>query len=240
MKRTITITPQNSQVAKKPKNARKTRRRTDYQVRKGFETIVPKFPKSVFPYSKWATLKYSEAYITVNPAIGAASAYVLAANDLYDPNVTGTGHQPTGFDQYMAMYNKFVVYASKIKAVAYSPDAEANDTVGGVAVYDSNSIQIVTENYMEQALTDWKVIPGGAGAQPISVNTAFNARDFSGTDPKDNDLLHGTGGASPSKKWFYHLFVGATGSSEDPGSIKWTIEVEYLVKFFEPKSQTIS
>lgn len=218
----------------------KPKKKTVY-LRRGFESIAPVFPgRSIFPYEKWATLKYVEGYITVDPPIGSSSAFIMRANDLFDPNLTSTGHQPTGFDQYMAMYNKFVVYASKIKVVAFTTDTETLDTVVGVTVYDSSTTQSTVENYLEQPMCDWRVVPAGAGAQPVTFSTAWNARAFSGTDPKTNDLLHGNSTTSPSKQWYYHVFVGATGAAENPGSVKYTIEVEYLVKFFEPKSQTIS
>jgi len=39
----------------------------------------------------------------------------------------------------MALYNKFVVYASKIKVTGFAPDSETLDTVVGVAVRDGTS-----------------------------------------------------------------------------------------------------
>jgi len=59
--------------------------------RRGFEMTRPLFAKSVFPYEKWATLKYCEGYVTINPAVGSCTAYVFSANSPYDPNVTGVG-----------------------------------------------------------------------------------------------------------------------------------------------------
>lgn len=209
-------------------------------IRRGFESKAPLFSKSVFPYERWATLKYCEGYVTVNPSIGAATAYVMRTNDLYDPNLTGTGHQPTGFDQYMAMYNKFVVYASKIKVVAMAPDTETADVLVGVAVVDNSSTYNQTEIYMEQALTDWGVLPGGAGGSNIVCSTSFNAAAFSGTSPKTNDLLHGTASTGPSKQWYYHVFAGATNATDDPGTIKFSVEIEYRIKFFDPKTQSLS
>lgn len=223
---------------KRQRTTKKSRKA--WVVRRGFESKVPLFSKSVFPYERWATLKYCEGYVTVNPAIGACAAYVLRANDLYDPNLTGTGHQPTGFDQYMAMYNRFVVYASKVKVIAMAPDSETADVLVGVAVTDSSTTYTQTEVYMEQALTDWGVLPGGAGGSNILSATSFNAAAFSGTSPKTNDLLHGNSAASPSKQWYYHIFAGATNSTDDPGTIKFSVEVEYRIKFFEPRTQTLS
>ena len=105
---------------------------------------------------------------------------------------------------------------------------------------DNTTTQSTSENYLEQALTDWRVVPAGNGANPVTVSTAFNASAFSGTSIRTNDLLHGTASAPPGKNWYYHIFCGATGSAENPVAMKFSIEIEYYVKFFEPKSQTIS
>lgn len=32
---------------------------------------------------------------------------------MFDPDITGVGHQPLGFDQWSAFYNKYTVYGSK-------------------------------------------------------------------------------------------------------------------------------
>jgi len=37
--------------------------------------------------------------------------YQFRLNSLFDPNLTGTGHQPKGFDQLAAFYNRYRVYA---------------------------------------------------------------------------------------------------------------------------------
>lgn len=242
MKRKAPPTPAKDMPnVKRTKTTKKTIKKNNWVVRNGFSRAKPVFPgRSVFPYERWVPLKYCEAYVTVDPPIGSSSAFIMRANDVYDPNFTGVGHQPTGFDQYMAMYNKFVVYDSKIKVIAYTTDGETLDTVVGVAIMDSSTTQSTSENYLEQALTDWKVVPAGAGANTVTCSTAFNASAFSGTNPKTNDLLHGTASSPPAKQWYYHVFAGATGTSENPVAMKFSIEVEYLVKFFEPKSQTIS
>ena len=233
--------PQDMPNAKRTKTSKKTTKKNSWVLRNGFSRAKPIFPgRSVFPYQKFATLKYCEAYVTVDAPIGSSSAFIMRANDIYDPNFTGVGHQPTGFDQYMAMYNKFVVYDSKIKVVAYATDSEVLDTVVGVAIMDNTTTQSTSENYLEQALTDWRVVPAGNGANPVTVSTAFNASAFSGTSIRTNDLLHGTASAPPGKNWYYHIFCGATGSAENPVAMKFSIEIEYYVKFFEPKSQTIS
>lgn len=241
MKRQIPDTPPSSMPAKRQRKlSKKNATRANWKYRQGFENKIVKFPRTIVPFSTFTTLKYCEGAISINPTVGSSNAYVFRCNDLYDPNFTGVGHQPTGFDQMMALYNKFVVYASKIKVIGFAPDGETLDLVVGVAIRDDTTVTTTLEEYMEQANTDWAVVPGGAGASPFAVKTAFDLSLWSNTSVKTNDLLHGVASAGPSKLWYYHVFYGATGPSEDPSSVKATIEIEYKVKFFEPKSLAVS
>lgn len=42
------------------------------------------------------------------------ASYQFRGNSPYDPDYTGTGGQPTGFDTYAALYNMYRCYGSKI------------------------------------------------------------------------------------------------------------------------------
>jgi hypothetical protein len=45
-----------------------------------------------------------------------SSLRVISMNGLYDPDVTGVGHQPMGFDQLMAIYGRYQVMRCTVKA----------------------------------------------------------------------------------------------------------------------------
>jgi hypothetical protein len=76
----------------------------------------------LFPARTVKNLRYATNFqLTVSG--GAVASYVFAANGLFDPDITGTGHQPMGFDQMMVQYNHYCVMAAKIKVVFKSISA---------------------------------------------------------------------------------------------------------------------
>lgn len=75
-------------------------------------SIVVKTP-SIVPDRLFVKLKYQER-ISLSNTTGALSSYLFSGNSIYDPNHTGTGAQPAGFDQWAAFYNRYTVRGSKM------------------------------------------------------------------------------------------------------------------------------
>lgn len=77
------------------------------------------------PATQRVLMRYSETFI-VTSTTGVLGSYLFAANGLYDPNLSVSGHQPYGFDQWMAFYKRATVLKSRI-------DLEVTCTGGGYA-----------------------------------------------------------------------------------------------------------
>lgn len=85
--------------------------------------VVAKIPKAVgLPDMQKVKLRYVEIF-SVDPAgSGVVSSYAFRANSIYDPNYTGSGHQPSGFDQIAPYYERCHVISSKAR-LEYTPGA---------------------------------------------------------------------------------------------------------------------
>lgn len=77
---------------------------------------MPNRFNGAFPSSKIVKLKYNE-YIPIssNTSGTVISQYRFNCNSLYDPNQSGTGHQPLYYDTYAGLYNHYLVLGSRIK-----------------------------------------------------------------------------------------------------------------------------
>lgn len=56
-----------------------------------------------------AILNYSSHKAYTSGVEGTLTDCLYGANCLWDPDITGTGHQPRGYDTYTTMYNKYYV-----------------------------------------------------------------------------------------------------------------------------------
>lgn len=105
------------------KKAKTTRtRKTKRTKRKGYLGVT-NISKSPWPAFVIRRLKYSQR-INIGSA-NPLSQTVFRANSIYDPDLTGGGHQPYGHDQIATQYATYFVLKSRIK-VEFAPSAYNN------------------------------------------------------------------------------------------------------------------
>ncbi len=71
-------------------------------------------------------LKYCDkVQLTTTGSVNTAVVYSFRLGSLFDPDYTGTGHQPYMYDQLTAIYNKYIVekvdYEVRFRQIASSP-----------------------------------------------------------------------------------------------------------------------
>lgn len=153
-----------------------------------------------------AILVYNER-VTFDNTGGSNGQYQFSANGLYDPNITGTGHQPLYFDQFMAIYDHYTVLGSKCTATLI-PDT----TNGGSAstprkftfwMNDDTSVAIGNIDTMTEQpgakMIHWS--PSSTG--PLTLTQTWGAYAYFGGNPLANDNLQGTASNNPPEQSIY-------------------------------------
>ena len=80
----------------------------------------------MLPRSFHTNLRYAETFtLTTGTAGVIGSVQVMTLNNVYDPNQSGIGHQPYGYDQLTPFYGYFVVHRTRWRLLA--------TTIGGTA-----------------------------------------------------------------------------------------------------------
>lgn len=182
-------------------------------------------------------LRYYDSF-SINAGLGAAASHVFSANGLYDPNITGTGHQPRGLDQLFAMYDHAVCLGSKI-TVFFDNRASAR-MVGGIYVKDNATTTTDPINLMEMGKVKSTVL-NGVGAPQQKLSVSVNPNKFLGRSKPlaDSELKTGIGN-NPSEQCYFHCFAYSPNASDDPGAVYCTVVIDYIVALIEPKQPTMS
>lgn len=180
------------------------------------------------------TLRYFGNFIALNGgAAGIAAGHVFSANGLYDPDITGVGHQPIGFDQLMQLYDHYTVVGAKCRAYFTNVDT-VNPYFGAIAVRDGNALSTDTREIVENGYVTMKQMTvGGAGGDNCDLATSVDVAKFLGrTNALADADLKGSSGNNPSEQLYFHIY-GFTSRQVDGGELACNVVIDYDVVFHE-------
>lgn len=192
-----------------------------------------------FPTSIIVKMRYAESF-SINPAsTGLASEYNFCANGVYDPNLTGGGHQPMGFDQWSTNYNHYRVLGSRItiRPILDSTTSPTPPVYAGVQLQDTTG-RLTTKDI--DFLMEQKGIAGGGfgilhmvNREPKAVSAKFSARKFfaNSTDQDMNAPVT----SNPVEQAIFTCYALGAYSGIDPPAVYFQATIDYIVKFYEPR-----
>lgn len=186
--------------------------------------------------------RYVENQISINPTTaGAADTYVFSANGLFDPNITGIGHQPIGFDQLMLMYDHYTVIGSKIKCTFVNTDNITPAQVG-ISLRDVPTPEIDIRRSIENSLCKYRTVgsSGSGDSNKTVITYKFSTKKFF----KKSQIIaesdyKGSISSNPTEQAYFHCW-GAPIINVDPTAIQLFVEIEYIVLLTEPKLLNLS
>lgn len=181
-----------------------------------------------FPNSIITTMRYAAVY-SLTSDTGTTTSQVWRANGCFDPDYSGTGHQPMFFDEYAAVYNYYTVLGSKIKVTLHN----ASDYAATVCLQGSSnsSLSSTVTNYLEQN-NGVNTIIGNKYAEPITLFMTYSPEENMGQAVKNDGSSMTSVGADPSAgEGTYYYGLLATCVSSNTAVITAQVEIEYTVKF---------
>lgn len=173
-------------------------------------------------------LRY-HACISINAGAGTIQQWTFRANDLYDPDLSGAGHQPRGFDQYCTFYRRFRVMYSKM-SVLFN---EAPTTP--VTVFAN----LAADNGAPTDVLGWYELPSRrftALNQQTSgkmLTYGFNGYKSYGPQYISDDIFAGTQAGSPTEQSYFQVAVVAADQVSDPGLFFMNVNIDYVAWFTE-------
>lgn len=196
-----------------------------------YRPVVVNSGKQSFPKQLRNTVTYAET-VNIGLTTGAYGQYIFSCNGLYDPNITGTGHQPLYFDQLSGIYNHYTVLNSRISV---TPVYTAGNNLYTVVVFKDDD---TTTNVSNTATAIER--PGatfasfGTQDNTRTLYQRWNAHDTFGGDPLADNVLIGTSASNPAEQTYYVIGVEDHGLNTD--SIYFTVRIEYDTVWDELKS----
>lgn len=163
----------------------------------------------------------------------AASTFTYALNGLFDPDVTTTGHQPMGFDQFAALYQQYKVLGARVTLEACGPPASSvSDQYIGIQFHENASYapSVITQ-IIERGRERHSVIGNQTNRVKLVMN--WSAKKWYGNNYKGMDTA-GTISANPAELAYVSVFATRADNTENPDPITYVITIDYIVEWFGP------
>lgn len=197
-----------------------------------FRNVVPMgrgFPKKTI-----MTHRYVETINVNSGAAGAIANYFFSANGMFDPNQTGSGHQPMYFDQMGALYDHYHVIGSKITVEATTQNNTfAAGTFGVFLNDDTTNTPATVTGACEQGSARYKHFPANSNNNQ-KVKKKWSAKKTFGGTVLSNTSLQGTTSANPTEQTFYNVFWGADDLTSN-FQLTFIVTIEYIAVWDEVK-----
>jgi hypothetical protein len=183
-----------------------------------------------------ATLRYYDN-ISLNPAAaGVPGTHVFAANGTYDPNISGIGHQPRGFDELMELYDR-------IQCDEVTIEFAVHTTVGAgyraaVALFGDTTTRTTGRDFMEARISNTALITNGKG--PTILKMAVKPHEFLGLPKRGEHGLTGSKAANPAYQCFFHVAVWAINGTDDLAAAECDVKLVMKVHLTEPQEPASS
>jgi hypothetical protein len=186
----------------------------------------------VFPSRTTRRLRYA-TNLTLAGSSGVMASHVFAANGLFDPDVTGTGHQPMGFDQLILSYNHYTVTEARLVATFHN-NAASTPCIS-LKVDGSATPITVADQLIEWGLNEHSVLEakGSQGSVKVLESRISIARYEGVQDCLDVMELRGSAASNPSEIVYFHI------QTWDPGAVTTAlivdVTIEFTATFTEPR-----
>lgn len=190
----------------------------------------PFLARTPFPAIQYARLPYVHE-LAIN-ATASPTLHTFVANGLFDPDLTGSGHAPLGFNQYMLRYNHYEVLGSQIIA-KFVPNGTVECHVGVYRDDNASASSSLTE-LLEQTGSKYRTVTLNS-TSPVTIKQSYSQRKAFGKSARGTHRHLGDSSANPLEKQYYMVWQNGI-SAGDPTGITVLIRINYIVKFSELKT----
>lgn len=232
----ITMAIKRRRMIKRKRNGRKPKFTRNYRHKNSIVTGNFYNQPGVIPDRLRVKLTYNDQ-IPRSSSLGAEDIYQFSTNDIFDPNVTASGTQPTGFDQLGNLYTSWRVIASSIRVDFVNLDVD-DGLFMCVVPCDSQSTTNLTQLNQAMRLPYAKQGYMGiaSGASKCTISNYINNMKLTGDKGYMTDDQYAGGSltsaqVAPLKKGAWNI-LARTASTGSAYSYVFNARLTYYVEFY--------
>lgn len=169
--------------------------------------------------------------------VGSGEFRFYAMNNLFDPDITGAGGQPIGYDALAAKYQFYKVYGASIKASFSNGQSGAVGISEALVGTATSTTTPVWDQMEDQAGTRHKMIPAlGSSGSVKSIRMYRKPRGTLGVNKKEYASANFGAAVTGNPVTQAYWIVGVRAwDRTTTTSIKGSVKLTYYCKFYGPK-----
>jgi hypothetical protein len=181
-------------------------------------------------------LKYITSYVDFTASVS-YYGHVFRLNSLFDPDYTGVGAQPLGFDQWAALYGSYRVMATRAKMTVASTASAAIPMVFGFYPSTDANTETTLDNAVMKPRSAYKVA-SWVGTAQNSIQRKFSMNEVLGQTPEQYRTQPETAAlvsANPGTQVYLNMYafnLNGTWSATAANNPTLIFELEFDVEFF--------
>lgn len=165
-------------------------------------------------------------------------------NGLFDPDISGTGHQPIGFDTMMSLYTQYTVLRSRISVTVAADQATRITILLSPDTTQINDPITLTENgLLSSRVIDGNAANGGTGQRIRTFELDCDiAKYFSRRrgDILNDRSLSGTVSSNPTEQVYFQIVAWLPFDSSAAPTMYFDVLLSYDVVYWEPRKLNTS
>lgn len=184
-------------------------------------------------YSKSAKFHYADNGFTAftDTDFGNQVLQVYRGNGPYDPDYSGVGVQPYGWDQYDGLYGYYQCYGSKITITCYPTTQDFSALKVFVFPFYGTSPDYTDPSDLKTTpFCKWKILndEGTANARRCKITNYMSTSKFLKTSPRDLGVKSAFSGL-PATQWYWLVAFNSADSQEEV-TCKYDVDITYWCK----------
>lgn len=219
------------------KGASKYRKRSYRRFsKKKFYKKGKKFTNQIAPFKR-VSLTYGDVW-ELDAAAGTYKDNDFIINSLYDPDLTGAGGQPSGFDAYATMYARYRVVSAKVTVTFINTSTQvimAGMSFGDDDYHFPTSGTTCQQEFLEGNRSSWCTLsPKDTSDFHKTVSRYVSFKKYFGrTVMTEDDFTAGTG-ASPERKMYGQLSICNVNGTTVGCTCTAIVRVKFYTYFYQP------
>jgi len=191
-----------------------------------------------FPQTMIMTHRYAQNDSLSNTS-GATDYQTYSCNNLYDPDVSGGGHQPLNFDQAALIWNHYICIGSKItirvaglitgSAGSHTPCLFTLQRHSGSSPVYTDPTVVEEQNFAKSRIN------GPASTDVMTFTSTWSAKKVFGKGYLGNPNLQGTAAAAPAEQTYWTISNKPMDGLSSTG-FQMNVIIDYICIWRELKS----